>query len=306
LKLKDIGEKGFIEEFIKKRKIVDEKYFLDVQLIEENLAVKVDGFPIKELLPFLDYFDVGWKAVISTLSDMFSLGVKPRFGLVSLGLDPEMELKNAELIFDGVVSACRRYNIELVGGDTNSGYWIDFFAIGSPTCKKIFNPNPKEGEYVILTNPIGYTSLVFYEFFTGKKLNLPVRYYARVKHPILNPAIVDVLANNCEYISYSSDISDGLLITLQNFHNLTKLSVMIEDLGFSKEVLEIAKSLSISISDLVKFSGEEFESIIVTSQKDKVIKDLEDVGFEPIIIGRVTMGEWKVDVHGWDNYKGWF
>ncbi|MEM1626336.1 MAG: AIR synthase related protein [Sulfolobaceae archaeon] len=306
MKLREFGEKRFINEYIMD-KIVNKKYFLDAQLVEENLVVKVDGFPTKYILPFMDYFDLGWKAVVSTLSDMFSLGVRANFGLLSVGVDPDIEVEDLKLLFEGVSNACKSYNVELVGGDTNSGDWIDFFAIGKALCKNLFNPKPREGDYVLLTNPIGYTSLVFYEFATGKSLNLPIKYYTKVKHPILNVGILDIIRNNCNYINYSTDISDGILVTLSSFHNLTGLGVEIENLGFSEEVLEIANSLSIPIEELVKFSGEEFESILVVSESEKrnIVKELEAVGFDPIIIGRVTR-EWNVQVHGWDNYKGWF
>jgi thiamine-monophosphate kinase len=304
MKLKELGEKEFIDKYIKP--YLKKEFLLDVQKIDD-LGIKIDGFPLKYLLPFMDYFDIGWKAVISTLSDLFSMGVEPSFGEISLGLNPNLDVNDAKLLLNGIFECGRYYNVEIIGGDTNSSSegWVDVAIIGKTKCKKLFQPSPKVGDYVILTNPIGYTSLIFYLLDKYGKLNyIPLKFINRLKHPILNRAILNFIEDNCDTISYSTDISDGLLISLYNFYKLTNLGINIKNFGIADEVIEFSKLYSADLDALLKFSGEEYETILVIRNLS-VLKDLESWGFTPIIIGEVSES-WKLKVTGWDNFLGWF
>jgi thiamine-monophosphate kinase len=63
--------------------------------------------------------DLGHKAVTVNVSDIAAMGGSPRYGLVSLGLPPDVELPWVVELYGGIREAAQDYGMSVVGGDTS-------------------------------------------------------------------------------------------------------------------------------------------------------------------------------------------
>ena len=61
--------------------------------------------------------DLGWKAMVSNLSDIAAMGGIPTFALVTLGLRKDIPVSDVEEAYQGIIEACRHYDTVVAGGD---------------------------------------------------------------------------------------------------------------------------------------------------------------------------------------------
>ena len=61
--------------------------------------------------------DLGWKAMVSNLSDIAAMGGIPTFALVTLGLKKDIPVSEVEEAYQGIIEACRQYDTVVAGGD---------------------------------------------------------------------------------------------------------------------------------------------------------------------------------------------
>jgi Thiamine monophosphate kinase len=85
--LSEIGERQLVD-FIRKRfNVVDDDVYVDLAL---GLMLKGDGFRLDYTAGGADLYDMGWKAVTATVSDVLSKGGKPLYALISFGLPKDL------------------------------------------------------------------------------------------------------------------------------------------------------------------------------------------------------------------------
>ncbi len=310
--LEEFGEHEFVQKIV--IKYLDEKKLTDVVYLDD-LGLKIDGFRLSYTFNFMSYYDLGWKAITATVSDLVTGGIIPKYFMVSLGLKKQTDLTTAESLMKGLKDAISYYKGFLIGGDTNdsSEGWIDVVGIGDVKCKVKYKANPED--VVIITNPIFYTSLGFN--LIGKNIKIPDKIISKIKHPIVNLSLVNIIKNHCNSISYTTDISDGLLISLYNIIQTSEnIGIRLSKLPVDEYVETLMRKYNISSEELLRYSGEDFESLLIVNKEDaqKVLDELSKYGFNPEIIGKVVrdstgkvkIGENEVPIHGWDNFRGWF
>ena len=64
--------------------------------------------------------DIGYKAVISNISDVAAMGGYARYALVSIAVSPKWTPEECSQIYDGIYQACELYGVRVIGGDTVS------------------------------------------------------------------------------------------------------------------------------------------------------------------------------------------
>lgn len=75
-------------------------------ILLEGIHFDLTYFPLKHL---------GYKAVISAISDVIASGAVPSHISVAMALSGKMSLESVDLLMDGVAHACEKYNLDLVG-----------------------------------------------------------------------------------------------------------------------------------------------------------------------------------------------
>ncbi|MEM3911081.1 MAG: AIR synthase related protein [Saccharolobus sp.] len=314
MKLKDIGEHEFVRRFIVK--------YLDITKLEDvyisgNKGYKVDGFKLSYTFPFISYYDIGWKAITAVVSDLITKGVRPNIFLVSLGLNVNLEVEKSEELFKGLSDAIHYYKGKYVGGDLNdsdSNGWIDIFAEGDVVCN--INGEIKTGDLVLATDKIGYTTNVFISYLNQFIIPILHKSLIKTKHPVVNRSLLYFIRRYCPYVKYSTDISDGLIVSLYNIISNIRLGIEISEFPIDENIFILLKKyLKMNKLDILKYSGEEFVSLFVvdrSSPLDSILSDLKYLGFNPIVFGKIIDNKaivyknQEIKITGWDNFLGWY
>lgn len=275
LKVSDIGEKELINYILSKSNYIipDDcaiSKFSNFDLISTcDMLIQSKHFPKN-----MSYFQMGFKAVTVNVSDLASMGASPLGFLLAIGLPKDLEYDSFKEIINGVLNACRYYNIPLIGGDTNESSEIIICgtALGlndKPLMKNTYN----DGDLICLSGSVGLAALGFYldgdNIYTDKALNPK----ARLKEGII---IKKAGATS------STDITDGLASELYGMKKDDFGFMIYEDkLEISDEFKKIASDLNLDYLDLVLHVGEDFE-LVFTMDKNVSL----DIDY--IVIGEVN------------------
>ena len=102
---------------------------------------------------------LGYKAVIVNLSDIYACNAIPKQITVSIALSNRYSVEDLDEIYEGIRTACRLYEVDLVGGDTtssNKGLIISVTAIGQAQENEIVYRNgAKVGDLICISGDLG-------------------------------------------------------------------------------------------------------------------------------------------------------
>ncbi len=165
--LEDIGEKELINrlgKFMPKNQASDDCAFIKTN--NQNLLVNNDS--LVENVHFNDITicpqDLGWKAVVSNVSDLLSSGSKKTIGVtVSLILPAKTEWDWVEKLYKGINKALKEYGGIILGGDCSTGNQktISIAAFGIQGELKLRRNACKPGEIILTTGIHGLSKLGF-------------------------------------------------------------------------------------------------------------------------------------------------
>lgn len=63
---------------------------------------------------------LGYKAAMVNISDIFAMNGTPRQMVISIAIDKRLAVEDMEALYDGLKRACGKWNVDIVGGDTNT------------------------------------------------------------------------------------------------------------------------------------------------------------------------------------------
>lgn len=123
---------------------------LTTDMLVEGVHFDLTYTPLKHL---------GYKAVAVNLSDLCAMNSKPRQILSSLAMSNRFSLEAVEELMAGMLLACERYGVDLVGGDTcasTSGLIISITAIGHAQEEDIvYRSGAKENDLICVSGDLG-------------------------------------------------------------------------------------------------------------------------------------------------------
>jgi thiamine-monophosphate kinase len=123
---------------------------VSTDMLVEGVHFDLSYVPLKHL---------GYKSVIVNLSDIYAMNATPKQIVVSIAISNRFSLEAVETLYQGMLLACNKYNVDLVGGDTTSslhGLVINITVIG--TAKKeeiVYRSGAKEGELLCVSGDLG-------------------------------------------------------------------------------------------------------------------------------------------------------
>jgi thiamine-monophosphate kinase len=103
---------------------------------------------------------LGHKSLAVSLSDIASMGARPRWSLISIGVPEDIwETSFVDEFYDGLLSLGQQYDVQLVGGDTSSTtekIVIDSIVLGECTNNlAVTRAAAKPGDQVFVTGYLG-------------------------------------------------------------------------------------------------------------------------------------------------------
>ena len=127
--LKDLGEFGLIERVksnISLQNSTSVKGIGDdaalISIGDDYLLVTTDMLleGIHFDLAYMPLQHLGYKAVVANVSDIAAMNGKPEQITIGLALSNRFSLEAIDSLYEGILAACKDYQVDLVGGDTSA------------------------------------------------------------------------------------------------------------------------------------------------------------------------------------------
>lgn len=270
-----------------------QKTLVSTDLLLEGIHFDLSYVPLKHL---------GYKAVAVNLSDIYAMNGKPTQITVSLGLSSRFPLEAVDELYTGILLACEKYDVDLVGGDTTSsvsGLTLSVTAIGEADEDAIVYRNgAKETDLICVSGDLGsaYLGLQLLErekqiFKENPAVQPDLSGHDYVLERQLKPEpradIIDILAMEKVKPTAMIDLSDGLSSDLMHICTQSEVGCRIysEKLPIDHTAGLAAEELNIDPTTCALNGGEDYELLFTIDLKDHdKIKENPTVR----IIGHVT------------------
>ena len=103
-------------------------------------------------------YQIGWKSLAVSISDIAAMGGVPRYALISCGIPKSKGTRFLKEIFKGLQDIAGRFNISIIGGDTNlsSKVIVDTTIIGDVEKELLVRRDgAKPGDLIFVTGTLG-------------------------------------------------------------------------------------------------------------------------------------------------------
>ncbi len=333
-----LGEFGLIKHLTKNIEIVNEstikgigddaavidsknkKTIITTDLLVESVHFDLAYTPLKHL---------GYKAVVVNLSDVYAMNAIPKQITVSIAISNRFTLEAVEELYEGINAACKKYNVDLVGGDTTSsvsGMVISITAIGEAELENIVYRNgAKVNDLICVSGDLGaaYAGLQLLErekmvFKANPEIQPDITNYEYIVQRQLKPEarkdIIEILKSLDVIPTSMIDISDGLSSELLHICEQSNCGCAIyeDKLPIADDTKEFSKEILIDATTFALNGGEDYELLFTVKQTDfeKVVKNpyISIIGYitspenSSVIIARDGT-EIQIQAQGWNPLK---
>ncbi len=272
----------------------DKLTLVSTDLLMEGIHFNLIYTPLKHL---------GYKTVIRGISDIYAMNGTPGQILVSLGISSRFSVEQVSELYEGIYLACKKYSVDLVGGDTTSsltGLTIGITSVGTADRETMVSRDgAKSNDLICITGDLGasYMGLQVLErerklFGKDKTFQPDLTGYEYIIERQLKPELplylFKALQNYGLIPSAMIDISDGLASDLMHICKLsgTGCRIYYEKIPVDTETFKAAEEFHIDpvISGLN--GGEDYEILFtVPVDKFETIKEIQNVR----VIGHMTL-----------------
>lgn len=266
---------------------------VSVDLLVEGVHFDMTYTPLKHL---------GYKAAVVNFSDIAAMNGKPTQMIVGLAVSNRFSLEAIDEIYSGLLQACQKYGVDLVGGDTTSskaGLFISITVIGEAKEEDVcYRSGAGEHDLLCVSGNLGgaYMGLLLLErekavYKANPEMQPDLAGYDYVLQRQLKPeARFDVLQKLREAnVKPTSmiDISDGLASEILHLCRQSQLGCQIyeEKIPLDPDTLRVADEFKIVPAVAALNGGEDYELLFTIKQTDfEKISNIHEVR----VIGHMT------------------
>lgn len=252
------------------------KVVISTDTLIENVHFNLGYVPLKHL---------GYKAVVVNLSDIAAMNAQPSQILVSLAVSNRFPVEALEEIYSGIALACKKYKVDLVGGDTTSsqaGLVITITSIGLENSENIIsrkgaNPN----DLLVVTGDLGgaYLGLQILErehsvFLADPNMQPEMEGYDYILERQLKPEARTDIKQILEDLNIKPtsmiDVSDGLASEVLHLSEQSKVGFHVYENKLPLDPLTIttANELNLNPTLCALNGGEDYELLFTISPTD--------------------------------------
>ncbi|MFD2617733.1 thiamine-phosphate kinase [Terrilactibacillus laevilacticus] len=240
-------------------------------------------------------FQIGWKALAVNLSDIAAMGGTPDYYLVSIAF-PSVWYDRINEIYRGLSDLAKRFNIDLIGGDTVSSdkLTITVTAIGHTFKRKYFlRSQAWPGDVILVTGTLGDSAAGLRILLGELRGNDDEMERTLIKNHQLPFPLIEAgqIMAQMPYHTSLNDISDGLASEANEIAEASGVKLIIDysSLPKSDELLQLDPKLQKEYS---LFGGEDYQ-LLITAPESAVLEyqqAFKKVGIRLTRIGYVEEG----------------
>lgn len=268
--IKGIGDDAAILDFGLQQTIVTK------DLLIEGVHFDMVYTPLKHL---------GYKSVAVNLSDLYAMNAIPRQILVGIAISSKYTLEAIEELYEGMALACKKYGVDLVGGDTTSsfsGLCISITAIGMANpADVVLRSTAEENDLVCVSGDLGaaYAGLLLLKrekevFRVNPNMQPELGEYDYVLQRQLKPEprrdITELFKQLDILPTAMIDISDGLASDIMHICKQSGLgcSLFEEKIPIDHQTASTALEFGIDPIICALHGGEDYELLFTIKQAD--------------------------------------
>jgi thiamine-monophosphate kinase len=214
---------------------------------------------------------------------------------VSISFSSKYTLESIEELYSGILIACKKYKVDLVGGDTctiPSGLVINVTAIGYQDAgKEVKRGGAKEGDLLCVTGDLGgaFMGLQLLErekrvFLENKEMKPDLQDHDYIVGRQLRPEarvdLVNMLAEHEIIPTSMIDVSDGLSSEIFHLskHSEVDFAVYEDKLPIDQDTYNMAMEFGIDPTTAALNGGEDYEILFTIPQSDyDKVKNSQDI-----------------------------
>jgi thiamine-monophosphate kinase len=261
----------------------------------EGIHFDLSYFPLKHL---------GYKAAMANFSDIYAMNAYPTQLTVSLGLSKRFSIEDVEEFYAGVLLACQRHNVDLVGGDTSSsltGLTISLTCIGMAKEDEItYRNGAKPTDLICVSGNLGaaYMGLQLLEReksilsqntdpqldaqpdFAGREYILQ-----RQLKPEARRDVIDALKKEGIKPTSMIDLSDEMVSDVFQICKGSGVGCRIfeEKIPIDYETASMAEEFNMNLTTAALHGGEDYELLftvpVTLHEKINNLKDIKVIGY---------------------------
>ena len=310
MKLKEIGEFGFIERFkpLFNDLIQDNQIGIgdDCAIIPANetedwvvttdLLVEDVHFLREAITPR----QLGYKALAVNLSDIAAMGGKPTGSFLSIAIPSSIDVEYLDEFMAGYHELSAKYGVPLLGGDTTKSLkhlTINVCAMGKCAKGKARRRSMAQtGDLICITGQLG-DSAAGLKLLLKKSPKIAGYDYLLAKHHHPEPQIAEgmFLADISE-VHAMMDISDGIASDLKHILKASRKAATIDvnKLPVSDILKNVAHTLDWNAEELAASGGEDYELLFTMAPEhvETIQKQFAEHFRKPLyVIGQIADGE---------------
>lgn len=337
--LEKLGEFGLIDHLTEsfeienestKRAVGDDAAVLNFEGNETLVATDMLVEGIHFNLAYVPLKHLGYKSVIVNLSDIYAMNAEPTQILVSIAVSNRFPVEALEELYEGMQLACKKYKVDLVGGDTtssNSGLIINVTVIGSAKVEDIvYRDGAHENDLLVVTGDLGgaylglqvlerenevfkvnpnmQPDLTNYEYMIGRQLK-----------PEARKDIIKLLKDLEVKPTSMIDISDGLSSEILHLSKQSGYGFKVyeEKVPLDPTVIRTAEEFGINPITCALNGGEDYELLFTVKQEDflkikgnpnlTVIGHTTEQNADNYLLLKNSDSAMKLTAQGWTSFE---
>lgn len=214
--------------------------------------------------------DIGWKALAVNLSDIASMGGRPRWALVALAVPRSTTAEEVEAFYEGLLALAAEHAVSVVGGDTSSSPsgWIVNVTLLGEARRPLLRSTAREGDVIGVTGPLGRSAagLALLEHGVAPS-TLPPDVLADVAgaHRRPEPRVPEgQWLGAADGVTAMIDLSDGLATDLGHIAEESGVGarVELERLPVNEATRRVAGALGREVLAWATSGGEDYELLL--------------------------------------------
>jgi thiamine-monophosphate kinase len=251
------------------------------QLITKDILIENVHFRLKDIT----LEELAIKSMAVNISDIAAMGGIPRYFYLGLGYPRRLAGEDAIKFFEGLREGCRRWHVELAGGDfsASDSMFISITMVGEAT-DPVYRHNAQNGDRIGITGVTGESAVGLKLLLEGEKDG-----YFQDRHRIVSP---EVEKGRClaPYVNAMLDVSDGVLIDLNRILTASGKGahLVYENFPVPKKLENICRLKGWNPHESVLGGGEDY--VLLFTISDQKLKKLGAAhpDLEYYIIGEIT------------------
>ena len=216
------------------------------------------------------WYDVGYKAVASNLSDIAAMGAIPTHLVLSTAIAPSMEVQDLKELYRGIKDICQRHGVNILGGDTvtsKEGMVITVAAFGEiEKGKALLRSTAQVGDIVAVSHTIGDSGAGLETLLQGIQGYDALKKAHRFPEPQIELGRL-LVKHHCHSLN---DISDGLASESNEIAKASHVRLVIDKvkIPLSDGVRQWASEVHKSPWSYAFNGGEDYELVFTMDPTD--------------------------------------